>query len=477
MTAVDLIPTDQLAPATLHAAFGRAFADYLAGPFTLEPQQWPGFLLRQGIDLSLGRAAVQANTGTVLAFALVAPRPSLGRWRLGTMGAVPEARGSGAAVHLLQDFVARGREAGLAAVELEVFAQNERALRLYRRHGFVEQHALHGWQRAADAAPLDAGAGTRVEGSFDNARDNGCNAPRDGGCDGVDQADALAWLRQAEAVMPDLPLQVGASVVGALPVPWRAWRRDRAQLVFTVDPTAGVIVRSLIDLDPAQAGAQALLRQLVQRHAGLRVSVPPLQRPDLGGHAAQRCGFARDALHQFFMRRDLAGPLVRDESPADADAIAAVQAAAFREHPFSRHDEAQIVERLREQGALTLSLVALEPSTGEVLGHAAFSPVQMEGEGALPGWQGLGPVAVRPGRQRQGVGSALVRAGLARLNAAGSPGCVVLGDPGWYARFGFQALDGLTLPGVPPDHFLALRLDESCPWPRGRVTYDAAFGG
>lgn len=463
MNAVDLIPTDQLAQGTLHAAFGRAFADYLAGPFTLAPQQWPGFLLRQGIDLSLGRAAVQEPTGEVLAFALVAPRPSLSRWRLGTMGAVPEARGSGAAVRLLQDFVQRGRDAGLAAVELEVFAQNERALRLYRRHGFVEQHALHGWQRAADAAPLDADVGPRVEASFD----------------AVGQDDALAWLRQTEAVMPDLPLQVGATVVGALPVPWQAWRHDRAQLVFTVDPDAGVIVRSLIDLDPAQRDAQALLGQLMAHHPGVKVSVPPLQRLDLGGEALQRCGFARDALHQFIMRRDLAGPLLRDEAPAEAGAIAAVHAAAFREHPFSRHDEAQIVERLRERGALTLSLVALEPSSGEVLGHAAFSPVQVQGEaqGALRGWQGLGPVAVRPGRQRQGVGSALVRAGLARLRAAGLPGCVVLGDPGWYGRFGFQAVDGLTLPGVPPGHFLALRLDESHAWPRGRVSYDAAFGG
>lgn len=469
MLPTTLIPTDALAPETLHAAFSRAFSDYLAGPFVLSLEQWPGFLLRQGIDLRLGRAALQAQTGEVLAFALVAPRPGLARWRLGTMGAVPEARGSGAAVQLLQDFVQRGREAGLVAVELEVFAQNERALRLYRRHGFVEQHALHGWQRAADAAPLDADVGTRVSASCDDA----C------ACDGAGQADALAWLRQAEAVIPDLPLQVGATVVGALPVPWQAWRRDRAQLVFTVDPEAGVIVRSLIDLDPAQEGAQALLRQLVQRHAGRRVSLPPLQRPDLGGHAAQRCGFTREALHQFIMRRDLTGPLLRDEAPTDAGAIAAVHTAAFREHPFSRHDEAQIVERLRNRGALTLSLVALEPSSGEVLGHAAFSPVQVqgEGEGGVGGWQGLGPVAVRPGRQRQGVGSALVRAGLARLRAAGSPGCVVLGDPAWYGRFGFRAVDGLTLPGVPPGHFLALRLDESRPWPRGRVSYDSAFGG
>jgi len=161
MSAFRLVPTDQLAPETLNAAFGRAFADYVAGPFQLTPEQWPGFLTRQGVDLALGRAALQPDSSAVLAFALVAPRPALSRWRLATMGAVPEARGSGAAAALLQDFIDRGRAAGLAALELEVFAQNERALRLYRRHGFVEQHALQGWQRLARAGEPEAPAGVQ----------------------------------------------------------------------------------------------------------------------------------------------------------------------------------------------------------------------------------------------------------------------------------------------------------------------------
>ena len=287
MTCLSLVPTSTLPPEALHAAFTRAFADYLIGPFNLALAQWPGFLLRQGIDLALGRAALHPATGEVLAFALVAPRPALKRWRLGTMGAVPEARGSGAAVQLLQDFIQRGREAGLAAVELEVFARNTRALRLYQRHGFVEQHALQGWQSPsptiAAGQPLDDGV--RAE---------------------VAAADALAWLATAEATVPDLPLQVGPAVVGALTVPWTAWRRGTAQLVFSGEEAAGVIVRSLVDLDPAQADAQALVQALLARHPGAKVSVPPLQRPDLGGEALQRCGFARDALHQFIMRLNLA---------------------------------------------------------------------------------------------------------------------------------------------------------------------------
>lgn len=294
MSAFRLVSTDQLAPETLHAAFGRAFADYVAGPFQLTPEQWPGFLARQGVDLALGRAALQPDSSAVLAFALVAPRPALSRWRLATMGAVPEARGSGAAAALLQDFIDRGRAAGLAALELEVFAQNERALRLYRRHGFVEQHALQGWQRLARAGEPEAPAGVRV----------------------VAPDTALAWLREAEARVADLPLQVGAAIVGALTMPWAAWRLGSAQLVFSGDAAAGVVVRSLIDLDPAQTQAQALLRALLAAQPGARITVPALQRPDLGGHALRRCGFAPEALHQFIMRRDLDGPLIRDEAPA-----------------------------------------------------------------------------------------------------------------------------------------------------------------
>ncbi|MDR7270652.1 ribosomal protein S18 acetylase RimI-like enzyme [Pelomonas saccharophila] len=283
MTAsFSLVPTDQLAPEALHAAFVRAFSDYLIGPFNLALDQWPGFVLRQGVDLGLGRAAVSAE-GNVLAFALVAPRPALARWRLGTMGAVPQARGSGAAVQLLQDFVNRGREAGLKAVELEVFVQNERAARLYRRHGFVKQHALHGYQRMADAGEARP-----------PSPELACT-----------QAEALAWLREAEASIADLPLQVGADVVGVLTMPWTAWRRGSAQLVFTGDVETGVIVRSLIDGNPAQLDAEALVQALLAAHPGAKVSVPQLQRSDLGGEALQRCGFAAEALHQALMRLDL----------------------------------------------------------------------------------------------------------------------------------------------------------------------------
>lgn len=285
--ALTLVPTDPLAPEALHAAFTRAFADYVAGPFQLELSQWSGLLARQGIDLALGRAVVDATTGAVQAFALVAPRPTLSRWRLGTMGVVPEAQGGGAARLLLQDLLARARAAGMAAVELEVFAQNPRAMRLYERHGFVPRHPLRAYRLVAPEA--DADGVTPMPAAWAQP-----------------SVAALAWLEAAAAALPDLPLQVSAPVVQALTVPWTAWQCGSAQLVVSGDRAAGLIVRSLVDHDPAQADAEALVRALLAAHPGATVTVPALQRPDLGGEALTRLGFATEPLWQWLMRCDLA---------------------------------------------------------------------------------------------------------------------------------------------------------------------------
>ena len=111
-------------------------------------------------------------------------------------------------------------------------------------------------------------------------------------------------------------------------------------------------------------------------------------------------------------------------------------ATAFANHPHSDQREGWIVKRLRAGQALTLSLVA--DKDGQIVGHIAFSPVQVGGASA--GWHGLGPVAVRPEWQGQGIGSALINAGLERLRELGSNGCVVLGEPEFYERLAFKAI-------------------------------------
>lgn len=121
--------------------------------------------------------------------------------------------------------------------------------------------------------------------------------------------------------------------------------------------------------------------------------------------------------------------LIRTETSHDYDRITEIHIAAFRTHPFSKQTEHLIVQHLRKAGALTLSLVA--EIDGTVLGHVAFSPVTIGGIDW--GWFALGPIGVDPGSQGRGIGSSLVKAGLERLQELGAQGCVLVGDPGYYA--------------------------------------------
>ncbi|RJY09417.1 GNAT family N-acetyltransferase [Aurantiacibacter aquimixticola] len=161
---------------------------------------------------------------------------------------------------------------------------------------------------------------------------------------------------------------------------------------------------------------------------------------------------------------------IRDEAACDADAIRGVVERAFAGHAHSDGTEPDIVERLRRDRSPSVSLVAED--AGNIVGHIAFSPVTID-DGAI-GWFGLGPVSVDPYRQGEGIGSALCRHGLLRIREQGAMGCVVLGDPGFYARFGFACDPALTFPGVPPEYFQRLRFGGRAP--RGEVTYAPAFG-
>lgn len=161
---------------------------------------------------------------------------------------------------------------------------------------------------------------------------------------------------------------------------------------------------------------------------------------------------------------------IRPESADDAAVIEAVTAAAFLNAPHTAHTEQFIVAALRRAGALSISLVA--EVDGAVVGHVAVSPVSLSD--GTQGWFGLGPISVIPALQRRGIGSHLMREVLAILRARGAAGCVLVGDPGYYERFGFRAEPSLTYPGVPPENLLALPFARSVP--RAEVTFHAAFG-
>ena len=137
--------------------------------------------------------------------------------------------------------------------------------------------------------------------------------------------------------------------------------------------------------------------------------------------------------------------MVRNEQADDTETITRLTETAFRGRSYASGTEHLIVNALRRHGRLTVSLVAVDGET--IVGHVAVSPVTISS--GVAGWYGLGPISVWPERQRQGIGSALMRAALAKLRRLGGRGCVLLGDPGYYGRFGFTVQPGLTLPGVP----------------------------
>ncbi|WP_457653985.1 GNAT family N-acetyltransferase [Rhodocaloribacter sp.] len=162
---------------------------------------------------------------------------------------------------------------------------------------------------------------------------------------------------------------------------------------------------------------------------------------------------------------------IREEEERDHAAVYALNAAAF-ETPA----EARLVEALRARAHPVLSLVA--EAEGAVVGRILFTPVTLPEH---PGGRivGLAPMAVAPGHQRQGMGSALVRAGLDRCRELGFGAVVVLGHPAYYPRFGFKPASrfGLGCPyDVPDDVFMALELRTGyLHGASGTIAYHAAF--
>jgi putative acetyltransferase len=149
---------------------------------------------------------------------------------------------------------------------------------------------------------------------------------------------------------------------------------------------------------------------------------------------------------------------VRPERSEDIPWVRKINLTAF-ELPA----EAEIVDRLRRNCPEALSLVAEEE--GQIVGQILFSPVEVEtGDKVIRG-MGLAPLAVRPERQRQGIGSQLVRVGLDLLRDRSGPLVIVLGHPEYYPRFGFERASRYRLTsqweGVPDEAWMIIVFDES----------------
>ena len=156
---------------------------------------------------------------------------------------------------------------------------------------------------------------------------------------------------------------------------------------------------------------------------------------------------------------------IRLETPGDVDSIRYVN-----EQAFGQKEEAEIVEKLRNRAALTLSLVAVQGN--EVLGHIAFSPAAVESQSSNFVAIALAPMAVLQAHQRRGIGGQLVRAGLDECRNLGHEIVVVLGHPTYYPRFGFVPANpkGINCEfEVPEEAFMVLELRDGALAGRGGV--------
>jgi len=163
--------------------------------------------------------------------------------------------------------------------------------------------------------------------------------------------------------------------------------------------------------------------------------------------------------------------IIREERQGDVERIRAVNLAAFE-----TTTEADLVDALRERATPLISLIAEDD--GEIVGDILFSPVTLASEPDLA-LMGLAPMAVAPARQRQGIGSSLIREGLDRCRQLDAAAVVVLGHPEYYPRFGFSPASRLSLRSdyeVPDDVFLIRELrNGSLTGRSGTIRYHPVF--
>lgn len=164
------------------------------------------------------------------------------------------------------------------------------------------------------------------------------------------------------------------------------------------------------------------------------------------------------------------GVRISEESPADRKAIYEVTKRAFAGRPYAGGDEQDLVDRLRDLGDLSLSLVAHHRDV--LVGQITLSPASLEGSSAL--WFALGPVSVDPDHQGNGIGAMLIRSGLDWCHKQGASGCILTGNPNYYRRFGFELCPRHVPVAESAEFFMIYRFDDA-PLSAGRFAFHPAF--
>ncbi|MGI9272774.1 MAG: GNAT family N-acetyltransferase [Woeseiaceae bacterium] len=162
--------------------------------------------------------------------------------------------------------------------------------------------------------------------------------------------------------------------------------------------------------------------------------------------------------------------IIRSEESSDIGMIWSVTEQAFAGVSYASGDEQDIVDRLRDSGALSVSLVAT--IGGEVVGHIAMSPTTSTDSSQE--WLTLGPVSVLPDYQRKGIGSALIRQALTEIREQKATGCILVGDPKYYARFGFELAPQFSPQPEYASVFMVNKFSDE--EPSGALSFHRAFG-
>ncbi len=167
--------------------------------------------------------------------------------------------------------------------------------------------------------------------------------------------------------------------------------------------------------------------------------------------------------------------IIKEETPGDISAIDRVNELAFK-----RRDEAELVAALRRGQKISFSLVAVQDE--QIVGHILFSPMRIISEsGTVYPAVGIGPAAVLPAYQRQGIGARLIEKGLAKCRTEGHRIVLVLGHPTYYPRFGFQPAGQFGIKcayDVPDEAFMALALESAVlSEVSGTAYYEPEFDG
>lgn len=279
MTPALAVPAHRVRARDLHRAVAAASRDDAFAPLDVPAALWPRFLELQGVDLLESFVAVRK--GSIDAFVLASCRADTNRTRIALMGTRQEARRRGLAGMLLDEIAARARSQRREAVELQCFADNDAAVRLYGGRGFDVAYDMH----THVSLPPHAA----------------CAVPA---ADAVDMEAALEWLGAAVAGGLDLPFQSTPQGIRPASTPLVAWRAGGAQAIVTESSSGKAVVLSLVELDPAHSGSDAVVASLKLRWPHLPLHAP-LQRAQPGDGVLARAGFARLPACQHMMRKSL----------------------------------------------------------------------------------------------------------------------------------------------------------------------------